>query len=657
VGSRVLVLAAVVLLNGVDVSNHQGSKIDWPQVAGAGYTFAFQKASEGTTFTDGTYALNRAGANAAGLAVGAYHFARPAGTTDVAITSSAIAQADHFVDIAQPRGGDLPPVLDLETTGGLKPPQLVKWTQAWVDEVVARTGARPLVYTSPSFWKTALADTTAFALAGSRLWIAHWTSNASPTVPASNWGGFGWSFWQWSSCHAVPGIPTKCVDVDRAPSLARLAAFPGGFPAPATPPTVVGTPRAGVGGAARPRPRARRPPPPRAGVRLAAVPGTWTGGKPLTFAYQWLSCSGPCTPIPGATLETYTPTTAQVGKTLQLSVTAKAPAGTATAASTPTAVVAAANGATPPAVTVAPAITGTAQVGQTLSASTGTWTGAPTAYGYQWQRCDATGVCTPIANATVAAYVVTPGDVDATLTVTVTATNAVGSQSATAAPTSPVIAAPVPAPTAASAAAQPGQAGAVVTTDGSATVTWQPGAVPAGTLVGLTSTPPQLALALTPARAQLPWPVDVSYATPPTPQQVVGYSTDGRVWSPVVALTSASLPAGLLAGTYEGHVLTRKPGLYRFFVANAWGDPTKVSRFAPRLRRVAPIRVQVLKSGARIVSTRLSAPSQVLVLPTRRRLLRPGAFPVAVRVRAGTHRVTITAIDPYGRRGRFTLSF
>ena len=47
-GLRVIALAALVLLcsaatyaKGIDVSNHQGSKIDWPQVAGSDYTFAF----------------------------------------------------------------------------------------------------------------------------------------------------------------------------------------------------------------------------------------------------------------------------------------------------------------------------------------------------------------------------------------------------------------------------------------------------------------------------------------------------------------------------------------------------------------------------------------------------------------------------------------
>ena len=639
-----IALAALIVLcsaatysKGIDVSNHQGSKIDWPQVAGSGIEFSFLKASEGTTFTDATYALNRSGANAASISIGGYHFARPAGTNDVTLTASAIAQADHFVDIAQPRGGDLPPVLDLETAGGLSVTNLVKWTQAWVTEVTARTGLQPLVYTSPAFWKKSLGDTTAFALAGNQLWIAHWTSGASPTVPASNWGGLGWTFWQWSDCQHIPGIATGCVDGDRANGVATIPALPTGTPSSATVPTILGTPRAGV--------------------KLAALPGTWNGGKPITFAYQWLVCNGSCTAIPGATLETFTPTVTQVGHTLEVSVTATARGGTALATSAPSAVVAAANGALPPAVLTPPVVSGTAQVGQTLTTTAGTWSGSPTTYAYQWQRCDATGVCTAISGATATTYLLTPGDIGATLEVVVTATNTVGSQSATATPTAVVAPAPVPAPTPDSATAQTGQAGAVAMSDASAAVTWQPGAVPDGTVVALSGTSTQLTLALTPPLQPLPWPVDIAYATAPTPQQVVGYSTDGKVWSAVAPLTSASLPAGLLAGVYGGDLLTRKAGSFKLFVANAWGDPRKVSRFAPRLRRVAPIKVKQLRSGAFVVSTRLSAPSQVFVLPTRRRLLQPGQFPITVRVPKTKRSVVVTAIDPYGRRATFTLSF
>ena len=55
------------------------------------------KASEDIDFVDNTYVTNRAQARAAGLYVGAYHFAQP--STGV---NDAIAEADHFVDTAQP---------------------------------------------------------------------------------------------------------------------------------------------------------------------------------------------------------------------------------------------------------------------------------------------------------------------------------------------------------------------------------------------------------------------------------------------------------------------------------------------------------------------------------------------------------------------------
>ena len=38
-----------------------------------------------------------------------------------------------------------------------------------------------------------------------------------------------------------------------------------------------------------------------------------------------------------------------------------------------------------------PTIAGTPEVGKTLTAREGTWTGAPTDYDYAWRRCDADG--------------------------------------------------------------------------------------------------------------------------------------------------------------------------------------------------------------------------------------------------------------------------
>ena len=79
-----------------------------------------------------------------------------------------------------------------------------------------------------------------------------------------------------------------------------------------------------------------------------------------------------------------------------------------------------------------PGISGAALVGQTLTATTGTWSGSPTSYHFAWSRCDATGAaCLAIGGATARIYTVTVGDEGHTLRVTVTAKNASGSTPAT----------------------------------------------------------------------------------------------------------------------------------------------------------------------------------------------------------------------------------
>jgi hypothetical protein len=87
-----------------------------------------------------------------------------------------------------------------------------------------------------------------------------------------------------------------------------------------------------------------------------------------------------------------------------------------------------------------PAVTGTAQQGQTLTASTGTWSNDDVVFAYQWQQCDATGTtCTDIAGATTATYVVAPTDVGFALRVVVTGTNRFGAPTAPSAVTPAVV--------------------------------------------------------------------------------------------------------------------------------------------------------------------------------------------------------------------------
>lgn len=203
-------------LVGIDVSHWQG-RPHWKSVRAAGARFVIAKATEAQGFVDGQFARNKRRADALGIAFTAYHFARPDRTA-----GDAVREADHFVRTAGLAGRHLLPVLDLEVTGGLGHKRLIEWTRTWLGRVEQRLGVKPMIYTSPAFWTERMNNTRWFANNGYRLWVAHWRAE-QPTVPAANWAGRGWTFWQISDCGSVAGI-NGCVDVDlhRGTNLGRL---------------------------------------------------------------------------------------------------------------------------------------------------------------------------------------------------------------------------------------------------------------------------------------------------------------------------------------------------------------------------------------------------------------------------------------------------
>lgn len=74
-----------------------------------------------------------------------------------------------------------------------------------------------------------------------------------------------------------------------------------------------------------------------------------------------------------------------------------------------------------------PTISGSALVGQTLTATRGTWTGSPTSFRFTWDRCDSAGsACLAIGGAGGRIYTPTGADVGKTLRVVVTARNSSG---------------------------------------------------------------------------------------------------------------------------------------------------------------------------------------------------------------------------------------
>ena len=364
--------------------------------------------------------------------------------------------------------------------------------------------------------------------------------------------------------------------------------------------------------------------PPQTGKLLTATAGAWTGGKPVAFTYAWGRCDAAgagCTPIANATKVSYTPVTADVGHALVVTVTAQTASGTATATSAPTLAIAGTGAATAPKSTSPPKITGTAQVGQTLAGSVGTWTGSPTSYAYQWRRCGTDGSCAAIAGASASSYPLTPDDIGATILLVVTATSSGGSGVA-------------------ELVAELGRAGrpAAAACDRLGRRAGRPGGrrdhrrpgrdrhVAARRRAAALDGRPRrrrragsrwqgssftLALSATPP---LRWPVDLQYAAAP-PTAVPGFiGATGGVWQAVTTLPSSALPAGQELGAYRDiagalHVLLRRPGRIALFEPDAWGDPRFASIARPRLTLVSHVLAGRPVHGAIILRTRFTLDS------------------------------------------------
>jgi hypothetical protein len=180
---------------------------------------------------------------------------------------------------------------------------------------------------------------------------------------------------------------------------------------------------------------------PAPGQTLTASSGTWSGSPAPTYQYQWSRCDQNgqnCTAFgsPSAS-NTYAVQQSDLGSTFTVTVTGTNALGSAQATSTATGPVSAA----PQAGSPGPAVSGTPAPGQTLTASAGTWTGyPPPSFTYQWNRCDQNGQnCTPFGTASPTnTYTLQQSDAGSTFTVTVTATNSIGSAQATSAATSVV---------------------------------------------------------------------------------------------------------------------------------------------------------------------------------------------------------------------------
>lgn len=199
----------------IDISHHNGSHIDFAKVAAAGIKGVIQKATQGRSGIDPSYAGNKAKALAAGLLWGAYHFG-----TD----SDGVAQAEHFLSVVGTHDKTLL-VLDFEPnpTG---PSMSLSEAHAFVTHIKERTGRFPGFY-SGHYIKELLESRSDSVLAQCWFWLAQYGPTA--VVPA-NWTT--WTMWQYTdgafgqTPHEVDGVG-RC---DRDTFNGTLAQFDAFWP-------------------------------------------------------------------------------------------------------------------------------------------------------------------------------------------------------------------------------------------------------------------------------------------------------------------------------------------------------------------------------------------------------------------------------------------
>jgi GH25 family lysozyme M1 (1,4-beta-N-acetylmuramidase) len=197
----------------IDLSDNNGP-VDWRRLKHAGIAAAYLKASEGVTWNDETYAQRRRNAHAAGLYVGAYHFARPH-------HNNAKAEAEHFCrTIGQLGPRDLLPALDLEEA----PPSsaLFQWAVTFNATVHEHVGRFPIFYSYPAYIEGMKLPRPV----GSGLWLASYGRDDGKdhgAVTPAPWKR--WVLHQFTSKATVGGAP-GLVDLSHAPSLHPLFALP-----------------------------------------------------------------------------------------------------------------------------------------------------------------------------------------------------------------------------------------------------------------------------------------------------------------------------------------------------------------------------------------------------------------------------------------------
>lgn len=189
-------MATIPGCNSIADISHWSGDVDLGQAKSSGLFAIFQKATQGTNYTDATLQTNAQKAQTAGLAFGTYHF----GTN-----GDGAAQANFYLSKVKDHAGLL--VLDFEANSTPETSMTLAEAEAFVQTVQKATGIWPGLYCG-SYAKKILAATPSPTLSNCWLWYAQYGS--APQIPSPSWKT--WTLWQYTDGHsgvdttAVPGI-------------------------------------------------------------------------------------------------------------------------------------------------------------------------------------------------------------------------------------------------------------------------------------------------------------------------------------------------------------------------------------------------------------------------------------------------------------------
>jgi lysozyme len=187
------------LVYGQDVSNYEPTH-NW---ATSGAKYGIVKATEGTHFTDRSFARHWGEMAKQNMVRGAYHYGRPG--------NDPVTEADFFLSVVnrQPaKSGDLL-VLDLETADGKSVAEVNAWAKKWLERVKAKTGVTPLFYSSWSF-----AGTYGQGLGQYPLWVAHYGKAKGEVTPPAPWKT--WAIHQYTDSPVDQNVTSVSLDKLRA---------------------------------------------------------------------------------------------------------------------------------------------------------------------------------------------------------------------------------------------------------------------------------------------------------------------------------------------------------------------------------------------------------------------------------------------------------